>query len=426
MALSDIETIILVIMENRSFDHMLGYLSLDGGMLVEGLQADAAWQFSFANEYASKHYTIFPIDPTSAPCSDPKHDYQSIALQISKVPVGPGIRRMGGFVESYATLSDPKPTDPSAVMGYFQGASVPTFDFFARNYCVCDRRYSSLPLGTQANRLMAMSGTSPLLDNAPMFLPEQDVVYNWLTAHGIPWCAYQAGDFLPFFSLMASWLPEITTSLTLNQVAGGGRFRRYANFKNDWNAAAAVPSVIFIEPEYTDGPHADPNDDHAPTGIQPGQAFLADVYQTQISNPGRWAKTLLVITYDEHGGFFNHVPPLNVLTTIAGVTLNTTGVRVPAFIVPPYAQAGSVFTGPLDHTSLLQLLDDKFLKGDGYSDAVNKRPANFNRILNALENPARQELAPQMIRPTTYTMGTQVAPVAPKDCKCACIRCGGA
>ena len=222
MALSDIETIILLIMENRSFDHMLGYLNLDGSMRVEGLQADAAWQSSFANEYAGKRYPIFPIDPKSAPCSDPQHDHQSIALQISKAPVGRGIRSMGGFVESYATLSDPKPTDPSAVMGYFQGASVPTFDFFARNYCVCEHWYSSLPLGTQANRLMAMSGVSPLLDNAPVFLPEQDLVYDWLTAHRIPWCAYQAGRLSSLLQLDG----ELATRNYYLTYAKSGRWRR--------------------------------------------------------------------------------------------------------------------------------------------------------------------------------------------------------
>ena len=92
---------------------------------------------------------------------------------------------MGGFVQSYATLSDHKPADPSAVMGYFGAASVPTFDFFARNYCVCDHWFSSLPLGTQANRLMAMAGESSLLDNASVFLPEQELVYDWLTTHDI-------------------------------------------------------------------------------------------------------------------------------------------------------------------------------------------------------------------------------------------------
>ncbi len=399
MALPDIDTIVIVIMENRSFDHMQGYLSLDGIMNVDGLRKDGAWQSTFANEFDGKPYGLFPIDPHSPPCSDPQHDRTSIALQISKPPAGPGVSQMGGFVESYATLSDPKPADPSAVMGYFGPASVPTFDFFASNYCVCDHWFSSLPLGTQANRLMAMAGESTLLDNADAFLPERNLVYDWLTTHDISWCAYQAGDFLPFFSLMASWLPEITTSLTINQIAGGGRFRRYARFQADWNAAGSLPNVVFIEPEYTDGPHANPNDDHAPTGIQPGQAFLADVYQTLIGNPIRWAKTLLIVTYDEHGGFFDHVPPLLVPTTIAGVTLNTTGVRVPAFLVSPYVRPRSVFTGALDHTSILQLLDDRFLKGEGYSSAVNKRQTYFNRILNALNNPARLGDAPQLTQP---------------------------
>ena len=125
-------------------------------------------------------------------------------------------------VESYATLSDPKPTDPSAVMGYFQGASVPTFDFFARNYCVCEHWYSSLPLGTQANRLMAMSGVSPLLDNAPVFLPEQDLVYDWLTAHRIPWCAYQAGQVLLLLQLDG----ELATRNYYLTYAKSGRWRR--------------------------------------------------------------------------------------------------------------------------------------------------------------------------------------------------------
>src|ERR1700761_6137936 len=117
MALADIDTIVVAIMENRSFDHMLGYLSLDGTKSVEGLRADKAWQSSFANEYAGTSYTVSPIVPGTLPCSDPQHDRQSIALQISKAPAGPGITQMGGFVESYATLSDPKPTRPEAVMG---------------------------------------------------------------------------------------------------------------------------------------------------------------------------------------------------------------------------------------------------------------------------------------------------------------------
>jgi len=201
------------------------------------------------------------------------------------------------------------------------------------NYCVCDHWFSSLPLGTQANRLMAMAGESTLLDNSGALLPDQQLVYDWLTQHQISWCAYQSGDFLPFFTLMARLVPEIATSLTLSQIGGKGRFRRYSQLKSEWNSSDTMPNVVFIEPEYTDGPHDTPNDDHAPTGVQPGQAFLADLYATLISNPARWAKTMLVVTYDEHGGFFDHVPPFEIPITINGVTLPTTGVRVPAFVV---------------------------------------------------------------------------------------------
>ena len=409
MSLSDIQTIVIVIMENRSFDHMLGYLSLDGIKPVEGLRNDAAWQKSCANSYDGKSYPLFRIAPGAEPCSDPQHDQRSIACQINTPAPG----RMGGFVESFKTYSDPVPADPGGVMGYFDARSVPAFDFLARNYCVCDHWFSALPLGTQANRLMAMAGESSLLDNAGLMLPDQDLVYDWLTRKSISWRAYQSGDFLPFFSLMPGWLPQIAESLTLSQIGIPGRFRRYTQLEADWNSDDASPQVIFIEPEYTDGPHAEPNDDHAPTGIAPGQAFLADIYRILTGNPQRWAKTMLVITYDEHGGFFDHVPPLAIPDTINGTAIATTGVRVPSFIVSPYVKPGSVFTGPLDHTSLLQLLDDRFVTGEGYSDAVNQRQKYLNRILNALTaSPAMAAppVMPPVNAPVSVAAGIPAAP----------------
>ncbi len=413
MALSDIQTIIFVIMENRSFDHMLGYLSLQGTLGVEGLQADAAWLASYANGFAGKTYPIVRIDPTSPPCSDPQHDYQSIALQIGTPTAGGSHTNMGGFVESYARFSDPKPADPSQVMGYFHAASLPTFDFFARNYCVCDHWFASLPLGTQANRLMAMAGESSVLDN-DLILPDQDLVYDWLTARDITWRAYQAGDFFPFFTLMPAWLPEIALSLSADALSGIGRFRRYEQFRSDWNDGGDMPSVMFIEPQYTDGPHDNPNDDHAPTGVAPGQSFLARVYQDLTSNKDRWAKTLLVVTYDEHGGFFDHVPPLPMPSNIKGQAIQTTGVRVPAFLISPYVKAGDLFSGPLDHTSLLQLLDDRFSKGSGYSEAVNARQVKLNRISNALTDVPRAGPAPSIPAPAVQApQPAQSRPTAP-------------
>jgi phospholipase C len=233
----------------------------------------------------------------------------------------------------------------------------------------------------------------------------------------VQWCACQSGNFLPFFSLMAKWLPEMATSLTLSAVGfKGGHFRRYSGFKKEWQATDFRASVVFIEPEYSDGPHKDPNDDHPPTGVTKGQALLANLYSILTSNPQRWAKTLLVVTYDEHGGFFDHVPPLPIPTTIADQHIATTGVRVPAFLISPHVEPGSVFKGVLDHTSILQLIADRFGGGAGFSPVVDHRQVAFDRIARAIT--AAPTTAKQLPKPvpskTLAATTTQVRAPLPK------------
>ncbi len=386
MPLGDIETIVFVMLENRSFDHTLGYLGGEPGaarLPVDGLRDDPAWLGRFANAHAGQLYPIHPLGPAVQQIADPPHDHAAIATQIGTAPASGIAGGMGGFVDSYMARSPP-PADPSVVMGHYTAAAVPVFDFFARNFAVCDHWFATLPTGTQPNRLMAMSGHSPILDNAAVFLPDQPLVYDWLTSHRVPWCAYQWGEFFPFFSLMSRWLPEITTSLALSDLGGRGRFRRYDRFAAHWTAAAPMPSVIFIEPEYTDGPHGAPNDDHPPTGIARGQAFLADIYRTLIANPERWRNTLLVVTYDEHGGFFDHVTPLPIPAAVGGAAIATTGVRVPAFLISPHVAPGVPFGDRLDHTSFLQMLADRFNPGQDYSAEVGARQPHLGRLATAL------------------------------------------
>ena len=238
-----------------------------------------------------------------------------------------------------------------------------------------------------------MSGTTSVMDNADFLLPYQDLVYDWLYEHQIRWCAYQSGDYLPFFSLMAVWLPEIATSLALDPGQGQGRFRRLHTFPNDWRSNETMPQVIFIEPEYTDGPNASPNDDHPPTPISRGQILLRDIYNALVSNPSRWSRTMMIVTYDEHGGFFDHVPPLPIRTELRTahgypVLVESTGVRVPAFVISPLVEPGTVHSLPLDHTSILQLLADKFDPGHAYSDAVQKRQPQLSPLSAALTRTA--------------------------------------
>jgi phospholipase C len=166
-----------------------------------------------------------------------------------------------------------------------------------------------------------------------------------------------------------------------------------------------LPNVIFIEPEYTDGPRTDPNDDHPPTGVAKGQAFLADIYQTLISNQSRWEKTMMIVTYDEHGGFFDHVPPLPIPTEVAGFQFPTTGVRVPAFVVCPHVAAETVFSGDLDHTSILQLLADRFNPNHDYSAAVGARQPQLIRLRTVLpDQPPGVMRAPPIPAPSHVSL----------------------
>jgi phospholipase C len=405
-----IDTIVVVILENRSFDHMLGYLNLPGSgrIALEGLQSDTQW----LEQHASSGVEPFALSVQQI--DDPPHEQATIAVQIGSPRIPGGSHPMNGFVESYL-MRHPPPADKRLVMGYYAAPEVPAFDFFARTYTVCDHWFSSLPTGTQANRLMAMSGATSLIDNAPLFLPDQPLVYDWLTDHNVSWCSYQSGDFLPFFALMKRWQNEIATSLALDALVPHAhpRFRRYRNFARDWTTEQNMPSVIFIEPEYTDGPHSAPNDDHPPTGISRGQALVTDIYAALISNRARWARTLMLLTYDEHGGFFDHVSPLNIPTPLAGhgpaSVFLTTGVRVPAFVISPLVDPATVYSKPLDHTSMLQLLADKFADGV-YSPEVYARQPSLSRLSEAITRAAPRMDAPAPPALQAVAVATPPAP----------------
>src|SRR5882724_70704 len=390
-----IDTIIVLILENRSFDHVLGYLSRGGGGLpVEGIRDDPAWLAQHANNWNGTAYPPHPISRMSF--TDPPHGSRAIADQIGRVPAGV-TPPMDGFVKTYAT-GNPTPDDPGLVMGHYTAAELPMYDFLARNYAVCDHWFAALPAGTQPNKLMAMSGTTSVVDNSPVLLPDQPLVYDWLTDKRVRWCAYQSGDFFPFFTLMPKWIGEIATSLAGEKLGVRGRFPRLKNFAEAWKKGA-TPPVIFIEPEYSDGPQDSPNDDHPPTAISRGQVLVRDIYAALIANPARWSRTMMIITYDEHGGFYDHVPPLPIVTDVKTSTgflvrLASSGVRVPALVLSPLVEAGAVHARALDHTAILQLLADKFDGGRPYSDAVARRQPFLSPLSAVLTRAAPRPLAP--------------------------------
>ncbi|HSR56655.1 MAG TPA: alkaline phosphatase family protein [Candidatus Binataceae bacterium] len=396
-----LDTIVILMMENRSFDHMLGYLSLPGygdgyksQKTIRGLKDDPAWLNSVANDWKGTLYKPRPVERSQI--ADPPHERKNIELQMGG-PDAEGMFPLNGFADS---------ADEPGVMYYQVPGQIPLLDFFARNYRVCDHWFSCVPASTQPNRLMAMAGYT-LIDGNVTILPYHRLVYEWLSDQAVSWRVYHQ-DLVPFFAMMPRWLPEI---------AAGDKFRSFKRFAADFllEPDATFPEVIFVEPIYNDAPgnHGAGTDDHSISSVYGGQKLMHDVY-TAMLNSRRWRHSALIITYDEHGGFFDHEQPIPLETAVFDdryLAFQTSGIRVPGLIVSPFVSAGTVFQGDLDHTSILKLLGDKFGKGS-YSREVDRRnvqslAAAFNR-----PSPRTDDLDPPDPSPTPPLPATLPTPVA--------------
>jgi phospholipase C len=353
--LEKIDHIVVLMLENRSFDHMLGYLSLEGARDdIDGLRAE------FANEHDGRRYRVRHLD-TTAIADDPDHSASSVDLQV-------GGGAMNGFVTSFAgTLSSRgvQDGDPGRVMGYYGAADVPVYDHLARQFAVCDHWFSSVPGATWPNRLYAICGRAagsrddlphnrPPLYNQPSFVRHLD-------AHGVSWrwysfevgtlrladARYALGhhDRFAFFS-----------KTNLNWKTGIERIDPRAESFLEDAAQGTLPSVSWIDPNFANfNPIGfQPNDDHAPADIKDGQELVLAVYHALATSP-QWEKTLLVVFYDEHGGFFDHVPP-PAAPDHNPQMFGRFGVRVPALIVSPWVEPGSMSSTLFDHTSIIKTI----------------------------------------------------------------------
>lgn len=406
---NQIKRIVVVMMENRSFDSLLGYQSLQefGKREVNGIQDDPVWAARAASIYNGNPFSPWHNDdPFSSMPGDPPHERKPIEVQMNRQ--GDGTFGMNGYVTNYATVCPVNPGDKPPVMGYFTPAEAPVSSFLADNFAVCDHWFSALPAGTQANRLIAMSGSSKI-DTNTFPLPNQPLVYNWLIDRKIPWRVYHEG--LPFFAMMPDW----TLSIFDDKY-----FRKFTRLDDDLMEALPdeLPKVLFMEPTYTDAPHVGPSsDDHAPTAVKGGQEFLLKVYKAFSSQPDVWAGTVIIVTYDEHGGFFDHVSPPALVTTAPNGEYEdfaTLGVRVPALIISPFVEKGTIFHGVLDHTSILKFIGQVFGGGSYLPEVDNRAVGSVLDVLN-VANPDGSVVPPapptlvdylaRAIKPEGYTPG---------------------
>jgi phospholipase C len=371
--LASVNSVVVLMLENRSFDHMLGFL-YPGNISTAGQQYEGLAGTESNTDSSGQTATVFRIEPTTPnayfmPGADPGEGYMATNDQLYGNDNGPSSAGLAatcrGFVANYAyTLawqsrdSGSWPIVPGTVegdiMGCFTPEAVPVLSALAKGYAVCDQWFASVPTETLPNRAFACAATSQghMDDKTRTF--SSPTIFGLLDAAGLGWSVYGYAD-------------EPLTKSTFTQISreAASHFGKF----NDFQAAAAagtLPPYTFLEPSWgTTGNSQHPNYD-----VALGEQLIHDVYEALRAGPG-WPGTLLVITYDEHGGCYDHVPPPwgavppDTDTGEFGFNFDRFGVRVPTVLVSPLIAPGTVYRvpaggTPLDHTSVLKTVEQRW------------------------------------------------------------------
>ncbi len=371
-----VKHVIVLMLENRSFDHMLGGLSdaipgLDGVLPPD--------QPARPNRADGRTYRQAP-GASRTINYDPRHELEHTINQLKN--------NNDGFVADFATaypLSEPK--DRAEIMKYFADGELPILHTLAKNFLVCDRWFSSLPGPTWPNRFFVHSGTSigrvsmpeGILD-ANLHWYDQSTLYDRLNEKKREWRIYY-GDVPQSLILVHQLEPE--------------NAKRYKSMRQFFQDAASdpgqFPEYCFIEPPYYQPGAAD---DHPPHDVFEGERLIADVYNAIRRNDALWNSCLFIVLSDEHGGFYDHVEPPAATPPdhhVEEYTFGRLGVRVPAILISPYIEPGVLHT-EFDHTSLLKYLIDKWGLGPLGERARNAKTFADKLKLAAVNTKAPREL----------------------------------
>jgi phospholipase C len=282
-------------------------------------------------------------------------------------------------------------------MSFYTADELPMYEFLANNFAICDAWHSAHPGETQCNRFATLTGIIPSLTNFDLSdrrlaYYKGNTILDYLTTQRVDW-VYAEGN-IGFLRMFDRYRIDVSHVIPYNigQEQDGDSFVRRVESGN-------LPSVSFIDPSFIDIPPAwDANDDLPPADVCRGQQLVRHVYSL-LSMADTWAKTLLLITYDEHGGFFDHGIPLGMAgspdsTPFPGLHPEGPqhlGVRVPAFVVSPWVSGGTVFHTPYDHTSIVKTILQRFAPDDfPIADYFGPRAAAANGLLSEQLRPRAQ------------------------------------
>lgn len=352
MPMEDVQHVVVLMLENRSFDHMLGDLSLKGRADVDGLAEGMSNPDAFGGVAKIKAVT------SEKYLTDGGHAFLDVKQQLSEIDG----KSNSGFVINYATRFPTKAKQKKLapeIMHYQTPDTVPVHHWLADEYAISDRWFCSVPSETWPNRVFAAAATTNgrLSNGLPLY--DLPTIYSRLRDRGLEWACYndQFPNILNIKRMAGEWLRT--------RHEPHSRFRSMKQFESDC-AAGTLREYSFIEPIYF---FRGANDDHPPHDIRKGQLLVAQVYLALRRNEELWKKTVLIVTDDEHGGFFDHVPPPEGAFIPApelppgkqpqqGFDFHRLGPRVPTILISPWASKKSVFRPGanefFDHTSLIR------------------------------------------------------------------------
>lgn len=365
-----INHVVVLMLENRSFDQMLGCMQ----PVVPGLEGIDVTEippvcYNDCRSNARRYYQS--PDPERCLDPSPSHEHKDALLQINN-------NKMDGFVDNYTSVPGSAEDHYQDIMGYYPRGSLPVIHQLAESFLICDHWFSPLPGPTWPNRFFVHSGTCNGHVTMPSgtFHPDlpscdqpQDTIYDRLEEKHITWKIYHDG------------MPQ---SLVLRKL--WDRVDHFHDMTAFWQDVAgdegSFPQYSFIEPCYRG---AAENDQHPPADVMNGEALIAKVYNAFRGNDPLWKSTLLILVYDEHGGFFDHVPPPKATPPddkTSEYAFDQYGIRVPAILISPWLSACKLST-PFDHTSILKYVIDKWTLR-GLTDRVANAKTFADAFLPAL------------------------------------------
>jgi phospholipase C len=384
--IKNLKHVVVLMMENRSFDHMLGDLhktnpAIDGlnGTETNPDTTGAQIPVQSLAEYQSQ------LDP------DPDHHFAAVNLQIFGDPQkGPPLAaNMQGFVKSYFNQQH-NVAHSRDILYYFTKDKLPVLTTLATEFAVFNRWFASIPGPTICNRAFAHYGTS-------FGQVSMDLFYEGKQCKSIYNRMLDAGHTVKLFYYDAASSTMEVVNLLKNEPSLFGTFPDFLR-ACDQNA---LPDYCFIEPNYTDHDSPDGSgeaiacDQHPDHDVRAGEQFIATVYNKIRENPELWSSTALLIVYDEHGGIYDHVPPPSCTPdgfvaqpkdtgTLDAFHFDRLGVRVPAILVSPWVPKGTVINDVFEHACIPATVTQWFIPDFDAAHTRSPREKVSNTFLDHL------------------------------------------